>query len=117
MTREQLDDYLNAVQEKLKADGKWEDVDIAALEMLRLNLDLMNQAKETIDSAGLFVESDRGNIAAHPAVRMFKEFQGKAVEIMKDYGLTALSRKKLERGEPPKDEPSPLEEFLKNANR
>lgn len=108
---------MNAVETKLRADGKWEDVDIAALEMLRLNLDLMNQAKETIDSEGMFVMSDRGNMAAHPAVRMFKEFQGKAVEIMKDYGLTALSRKKLERGEPPKDEPSPLEEFLKNASK
>jgi P27 family predicted phage terminase small subunit len=117
MTNEQLEDYMAAVRAKLEAAGKWEDVDIAALEMLRLNLDLMNQAKETIDEEGLFLLSDRGNKAAHPAVRMFKEFQGKAVEIMKDYGLTALSRKKLDRGDPPKEEPSPLEEFLKNANR
>ena len=113
MTQNDLDTYMSAVRCKLEGDGKWEDVDIAAMEMLRLNLDLMQQAKDTIDKEGLFVSSDRGNLAAHPAVRMFKEFQSKAVEIMKDYGLTALSRKKLDRGDPPKEDDSPLAEFLK----
>ena len=117
MTNDDLNNFIAAARDKLKADGKWQDVDEAALEMLRINLDLMIKSKASIDADGLFTVGERGHIVANPAVKMFKDFQTKAVAIMQDYGLTALSRKKLDRGDPPKEEPSPLEEFLKNANR
>ena len=51
---------------------------------------------------------------SHPAVKIMNDAQRKALEIMREYGLTALARKRLTRGEPEKEEVSPLMNFLQS---
>lgn len=66
-------EYITDVITMLENNGVMEDVDTAALTMLARNYSMFIKANKTLEKEGLTVTSDRGNIAAHPAIKIAKD--------------------------------------------
>ena len=66
-------EYITDVITMLEDNGVMEDVDTAALTMLARNYSMFIKANKTLEKDGLTVTSDRGNIAAHPAIKIAKD--------------------------------------------
>ncbi len=112
--QEEAKSYMQNVCDVLEAKGVMENVDTAALNMLARNYSMFIQATKQIEAEGITITTERGNIAAHPAIKIAKDAQTSAVKIMLEFGLTAKARTKLSKMATP-DEDSPLEAFVKNS--
>ena len=107
-------EYMKTVISKLEETRVFEDVYIAALDMLARNYSMFINASKQIEKEGTTFINTQGNVTKHPAVTIAKEAQVQAVKIMQEFGLTAKSRSKLPKLEK-KEEDSPLESFVKKA--
>lgn len=65
--------YITDVCDMLESNGVMESVDTAALTMLARNYSMFIKANKQLEKDGLTVVSDRGNIAAHPAIKIAKD--------------------------------------------
>lgn len=110
-------DYMKDVVEHLTEAGVIESVDIAALNMLARCYDTFILASKQLETDGLTVRSDRGNISEHPLVKVRKDAITQSIKIMTEFGLTAKSRAKLPQMDNTDDELSPLEQFVKNNSK
>lgn len=107
-------DYMKDVISHLTEAGVMENVDTAALNMLARCYDTFVLASKQLETDGLTVRSDRGNISEHPLVKVRKDAITQSIKIMTEFGLTAKSRAKLPQMENADSELSPLERFVKN---
>ena len=105
-------EYMERVLEQIKASGKDKPSDIIAMDILANDLQMWYQANEEVKQFGITFLNDKGRRTKNPAIDVANSSLRRAIGIMQDYGLTALSRKKLEKGEVQDEEHSPLEEFL-----
>lgn len=110
-------DYMKDVLEMLESNGVMENVDTAALTMLARNYSMFIKASKTLEKDGLTVTSDRGNIAAHPAIKIAKDAQTQAMKVMAEFGLTAKARTKLPKLEANTGTDSPFEQFMKGNKK
>lgn len=106
--------YITDVCDMLESNGVMESVDTAALTMLARNYSTFIKASKQLEKDGLTVVSDRGNIAAHPAIKIAKDAQTSAMKVMAEFGLTAKARTKLPKLEASNTPDTPLVEFLKS---
>ena len=106
-------DYMKNVLDELDKRGIIEDVDSAALTMLARNYSMFIKASKQLEKDGLTIESDRGNLAPHPAIKIAKDAQTQAMKVMAEFGLTAKARTKLPKME--KEEDTPFEQFIKSG--
>ncbi len=109
--------YIQDVCDMLESNGVMENVDTAALTMLARNYSMFIKASKTLEREGLTVTSDRGNIAAHPAIKIAKDAQTQAMKVMAEFGLTAKARTKLPKLDANTGTDSPFEQFLKNNKK
>ena len=107
-------DYMKDVISHLTEAGVMENVDTAALNMLARCYDTFVLASKQLETDGLTVRSDRGNISEHPLVKVRKDAITQSIKIMTEFGLTAKSRAKLPQMENADSELTPLEQFVKN---
>lgn len=107
--------YIEDVITMLEDSGVMEDVDNAALTMLARNYSMFIKANKQLEKEGLTVTSDRGNIAAHPAIKIAKDAQVQAMKVMAEFGLTAKARTKLPKLESSSE--TPFEAFMKNSKK
>jgi P27 family predicted phage terminase small subunit len=105
-------EYMKDVLEQLKDRGVMENVDSAALTMLARNYSTFIRASKQVEKDGMMITNNKGNLEAHPMIKVAKDAQVQAMKIMGEFGLTAKARKKLPSMEK-KDEESPLEQFAK----
>lgn len=110
-------EYIKDVLNMLDSNGVMEDVDNAALTMLARNYSMFIKANKQLEKEGLTVTSDRGNIAAHPAIKIAKDAQTQAMKVMAEFGLTAKARTKLPKLEANTGTDSPFEAFMKNSKK
>lgn len=106
--------YIQNVIEKLEETGIMDKVDNAALSMLARNYSTFIKASKQLEKDGLTVISDRGNLTAHPLIKVAKDAQIQAMKVMVEFGLTAKARTKLSKMEKP-EEDSPFEKFIKEG--
>ncbi len=106
--------YIQNVIEKLEETGIMDKVDNAALSMLARNYSTFIKASKQLEKDGLTVISDRGNLTAHPLIKVAKDAQIQAMKVMVEFGLTAKARTKLSKMEKP-EEDSPFEQFIKEG--
>ncbi len=109
--------YIQDVLDMLKSNGVMEDVDTAALTMLARNYSMFIKASKQLEKDGLTVISDRGNMAAHPAIKIAKDAQTQAMKVMAEFGLTAKARTKLPKLEANTGADTPFEAFMKNNSK
>lgn len=110
-------EYITDVITMLENNGVMEDVDTAALTMLARNYSMFIKANKTLEKDGLTVTSDRGNIAAHPAIKIAKDAQVQAMKVMAEFGLTAKARTKLPKLDTNTGAETPFESFIKNSKK
>lgn len=109
--------YIADVCDMLQSNGVMENVDTAALTMLARNYSTFIKASKQLEKDGLTVISDRGNIAAHPAIKIAKDAQTSAMKVMAEFGLTAKARTKLPKLDANNTPDSPLVEFMKQSKK
>ena len=107
--------YITDVCDMLESNGVMENVDTAALTMLARNYSMFIKASKQLETDGLTVVSDRGNISPHPAIKIAKDAQIQAMKVMAEFGLTAKARTKLPKLDASNTTESPLEVFIKNS--
>lgn len=105
--------YMDAIREAVEAFGKMRPVDNVSLDILESHLKKWLMAESEVERYGILLESDRGNMSKNPAIDVATAALRQALGIMQDYGLTAMSLKKLKRGEDVEQEDSPLAEFFR----
>lgn len=110
----EVQNYMKSIISTLEEENYLKNVDNASLDLLATNLNIIFDAKEILDKEGIVCVNKVGTPIPHPAVKIMNDAQRKALEIMREYGLTALARKRLTRGEPEKEEVSPLMNFLQS---
>ena len=82
--------------------------------MLARNYSIFIKASKQLEKDGLTVESDRGNLQAHPLIKVVNDAQNKAMKVMLEFGLTAKARTKLPQKEKDEDD-SPFAQFVKSG--
>lgn len=107
-------DYMAQAISFLEMSGKLRPVDYAAMGLLAYHLDTLIAASRELAEKGVLLTSSKGNIRKNPAVDVANGATRQAMEIMQNYGLTALARKRLERGEVKEEELSPLDQYFKD---
>lgn len=107
-------EYVSLVIDGLEQQGKLDAVDQGALILLANSYNLQLKAVEELNKSTLLVMN--GNTPMkNPLVQIIVSCQGLCVRIMQDFGLTARSRKYLNKGEEKKEvEESVLDSFLKS---
>lgn len=108
-------EYMKDVLSELENRGILEEVDNAALTMLARNYSMFIKASKQLEKDGLTVESDRGNIAPHPLIKVAKDAQTQAMKVMLEFGLTAKARTKLPKKDNENDDDSPFAQFIKTG--
>ena len=111
---ETVQGYMTDIVAELERSGKMIDVDRISLDILACNLQKWRMAEAEVKNLGILLPSDRGNLSKNPAIDVANAALRQALSIMQEYGLTALSRKKLKRGEEDAADDSPLAGFLKS---
>lgn len=114
---EEAKKYITDVCDMLESNGVMENVDTAALIMLARNFSMFIKASKQLEKEGLTVHSDRGNITAHPAIKIANDAQTKAMKVMAEFGLTAKARTKLPKLEGSTAADSPLVQFMKKDKK
>lgn len=108
-------DYMNEILLVLKEMGLLESINTASLDMLAQSYSMFITSTQTLIAEGLTIINKQGNIVPHPAVKIAKDSQIQAINIMRELGLTPLSKKKLSTKEQSDDKESPFEQFIANA--
>src|SRR3989339_721351 len=104
--------YMEEVVSMLEERGVMENIDNAALTMLARNYSTFIRASKQVEKDGMMITNNKGNLEAHPMIKVAKDAQVQAMKVMVEFGLTAKSRKKLPMMEK-KEEESPLEQFAR----
>ena len=100
--------YMEAAIAEIKASGRWREVDMISMDILASSLEKWKKAEQDIMQHGVCIGTHQ-----NPSVSVASSSLRLAMGIMQDYGLTALSKKRLTKGEPVQEEDSPIEAFLK----
>ena len=100
--------YMEAAIAEIKASGRWREVDMISMDILASSLEKWKKAEQDILKHGVCIGTHQ-----NPSVSVASSSLRLAMGIMQDYGLTALSKKRLTKGEPVQEEDSPIEAFLK----
>lgn len=108
-------DYMNEILLVLKEMGLLESINTASLDMLAQSYSMFITATQTLRTDGMTIINKQGNIVPHPAVKIAKDSQIQAINIMRELGLTPLSKKKLLTKEQSDDKESPFEQFIANS--
>lgn len=104
--------YVQDVIKSLEDNNLLEEVDSTSLKMLAINYDQFLRATKQINKDGLTLTSDRGNVVAHPLIKVAKDAQTMAMKIMQEFGLMLKSRTKISAIQTMSEE-SPLDAFFK----
>ena len=105
-------DYMDAVRAAVNSGGDMRPVDNVSLDILESHLKKWLMAEAEVERYGILLESDRGNMSKNPAIDVATAALRQALGIMQDYGLTAMSEKKLRRGDTKGETSSPFASYL-----
>lgn len=96
----------------LKKEGRYSDVDYASMYMLSKQLDVFFKAYDRLIDVGDLTTDNNGVDIPSVYINIMNKAETMALKIMKDYGLTSMSRKLLQGKQGKVPQSSPLVEFL-----
>lgn len=80
----------------VKGKGRYEKVDEAAMMMLAAQLDVFYKASRAVSAEGVMVWNGNETVLIpNPKIAIMNQAEACCLKIMKEYGLTAMSRKSL----------------------
>ena len=106
---------IESIIEVLKARGKMTDSDWTSMDTLARWLNVRSEAEANVLEHGVTITTAKGWVRKNPALEAMSNAQTHITNILNAYGLTAMSRKRLERGEE-HEEPSELAAYLSGLN-
>jgi P27 family predicted phage terminase small subunit len=104
--------FIKTILHVLKQNNLLENVDGAAITMLAVNYSTFIKASEQLEEEGLTVFSETKGVIANPLIKIAKDAQVTAMTLLKEFGLTARSRTKLQ---VTTEDDSPLANFIKEV--
>lgn len=96
----------------LKKEGRYADCDYAAMYMLSKQLDTFFRAYDKLVDDGDLTTDNNGVPIPSVYIKIMNQAETMALRIMKDYGLTSMSRKLLQGKQGKVGQPSPIMEFM-----
>lgn len=105
-------EYINNVLRYLEKNENLNLIDGGALYMLTEAYNTFIKSTKQLNKEGVTFENNMGNIVLHPAFNVRKAALKEAMDILRDFGLTLSSRRKIKAVENETEE-SPLENFIK----
>lgn len=108
----QVEGMMQEILSLVKRGGRYEKADEAAMMMLAVQLDVFYRMSRAVQAEGVMVwNSDETVLIPNPKIAVMNQAEACCLKIMKEYGLTAMSRKSL--GVAQGDgAASPLERFM-----
>lgn len=100
----------------LKRNGKYEAVDDTSLSILARQLDVFQCASAMVSAEGIMIYNSKDQLIPNPKIAIMNQAEIMCLKILKEYGITAMSRKQLGQMEQ-SAEPTPLEMFIKNSKK
>lgn len=80
----------------IKRNNRYEKVDEAAMMMLAAQLDVFFKASKAVSAEGVMVWNDNETkLIPNPKIAVMNQAEVCCLKVMKEYGLTAMSRKGL----------------------
>ncbi len=98
---------------KLDKEGLIDVADIPQLHRMATAYDTYLTCLDEISEKGLTMTNNKGETVKRPEANLLRESWSQYLELAKEYGLTAKSKRHIKELSSSRDELSPLEEFLK----
>lgn len=107
--------FMKTVIDELTEKKMLSEIDSGCLLMLAENYNIFLKSMEELNKGSLTFLSDRGNVSPNPLLRIAKDAESVYLQIMKEFGLSPLSRNKLSDDSKDSGEVSPLEQFINQS--
>ena len=107
--------FMKTVIDELTEKKMLSEIDSGCLLMLAENYNIFLKSMEELNKGSLTFLSDRGNVSPNPLLRIAKDAESVYLQIIKEFGLSPLSRNKLSDDSKDSGEVSPLEQFINQS--
>lgn len=107
--------FMKTVIDELTEKKMLSEIDSGCLLMMAENYNIFLKSMEELNKGSLTFLSDRGNVSPNPLLRIAKDAESVYLQIMKEFGLSPLSRNKLSDDSTDSGEVSPLEQFINQS--
>lgn len=107
--------FMKTVIDELTEKKMLSEIDLGCLLMMAENYNIFLKSMEELNKGSLTFLSDRGNVSPNPLLRIAKDAESVYLQIMKEFGLSPLSRNKLSDDSKDSGEVSPLEQFINQS--
>lgn len=107
--------FMKTVIDELTEKKMLSEIDSGCLLMMAENYNIFLKSMEELNKGSLTFLSDRGNVSPNPLLRIAKDAESVYLQIMKEFGLSPLSRNKLSDDSKDSGEVSPLEQFINQS--
>ena len=87
--------FMKTVIDELTEKKMLSEIDCGCLLMMAENYNIFLKSMEELNKGSLTFLSDRGNVSPNPLLRIAKDAESVYLQIMKEFGLSPLSRNKL----------------------
>ena len=92
----QVEAMMQEIVAFVKGKGRYEKVDETAMMMLAAQLDVFYKAARAVSAEGVMVWNGNETVLIpNPKIAIMNQAEACCLKIMKEYGLTAMSRKSL----------------------
>lgn len=110
----EIEDKMNVIRKMLGVNGLLNEADELNLDMLQNEFVLYEQCTKAIDKHGLIIPDGRGGMKINPASSARNKCANTILCILKEFGISAKSRKAILEKNVEDNEESALETYMKS---
>ena len=110
----EIEDKMNVIRKMLEVNGLLNESDELNLDMLQNEFVLYEQCTKAIDKHGLIIPDGRGGLKINPASSARNKCANTILCILKEFGISAKSRKAILEKDVDEHEESALETYMKS---
>ena len=109
----EIEDKMNVIRKMLEVNGLLNEADELNLDMLQNEFVLYEQCTKAIDKHGLIIPDGRGGMKINPASSARNKCANTILCILKEFGISAKSRKAILEKDVDEHEESALTTYMK----
>ena len=109
----EIEDKMNVIRKMLEVNGLLNESDELNLDMLQNEFVLYEQCTKAIDKHGLIIPDGRGGLKINPASSARNKCANTILCILKEFGISAKSRKAILEKDVDEHEESALQTYMK----
>lgn len=112
----EIEDKMNVIRKMLEVNGLLNESDELNLDMLQNEFVLYEQCTKAIDKYGLIIPDGRGGMKINPAASARNKSSNTILCILKEFGISAKSRKAILEKNVEDNEESALSSYMKSIS-